>query len=67
MNLYSFNFIYVVYGDLRISGRSSYKRLEFRLRNGTWGTVCSTGFDDKAALVACQQLGYSNALYHSRK
>ena len=27
--------------------------------NGVWGTVCSTGFDDADASVACAQLGFS--------
>ena len=48
---------YVGYGDLRISGGSNSGRLEFR-SNNTWGYVCSSGFNDDAALVACQQLGY---------
>ncbi|XP_065916105.1 macrophage scavenger receptor types I and II-like [Dysidea avara] len=46
------------YGDLRIYGGGDSGRLEFRLDNGTWGTVCNEGFDDDAGDVACIQLGY---------
>jgi len=38
--------------------------LEFQLSDGTWGTVCSAGFDTDAAKVACKQLGYSGGTYH---
>ena len=48
----------VDYGDLRIYGGGDSGRLEFRLDNGTWGTVCNEGFDDDAGDVACIQLGY---------
>jgi len=43
---------------VRISGGGDSGRLEFKLSNGTWGTVCSQGFDDDAGDVACKQLGY---------
>ena len=43
---------------MRISGGGDSGRLEFKLSNGTWGTVCSQGFDDDAGDVACKQLGY---------
>lgn len=54
------------YGELRISGGVSSGTLEFRERDGTWGYVCSNGFDSRAASVACQQLGYGyTASYYS--
>ena len=28
--------------------------------NGTWGTICSNGFDDDDASVVCAHLGYSH-------
>jgi len=43
---------------VRIYGGGDSGRLEFQLVNGTWGTVCSQGFDDDAGDVACKQLGY---------
>ena len=53
------------YGDLRIcndDGGCGVKsgRLEFQDEDGTWGTVCSYGFDDNsnAVQVVCRQLGY---------
>ena len=54
------------YGELRIYGGGNYGRLEFRQRDGQWGTVCSQGFDVDAADVACEQLGYSYGHYSSR-
>ena len=29
--------------------------------NNQWGTVCSRGFDNRDANVACRQLGYAEA------
>lgn len=55
---------YVEYGDVRISGGGSYGRLEFRQSDGTWGTICNRGFNDKAAEVACNQLGYDGSNYY---
>ena len=43
---------------MRISGDGHPGRLEFQLADGTWGTVCSQGFNDDAGDVACKQLGY---------
>ena len=55
----------VGYGDLQISNvHNSGGRLEFRQRNGTWGVVCSRGFDSNATLVACRQLGYDNGSHY---
>lgn len=32
-------------------------RLELHYQ-GSWGSVCSTGLDDKIATVACKELGF---------
>jgi hypothetical protein len=37
-------------------------RLEIR-HNGIWGTVCDDGFDDNAAQVACNALGFGHIGY----
>ena len=58
-----FVWICIGYGDLRISGGGSSGMLEFRQIDGTWGYVCSRGFDSSAARVACQQLGYTSGYY----
>ena len=58
-------FGYVGYGDLRISGGGSSGRLQFRQYDGTWGYVCSRGFYNDAANVACRQLGYTYGDYRS--
>ena len=55
----------VGYGDLLISGGGSSGRLQFRQYDGTWGYVCSRGFDNDAARVACRQLGYTYGNYSS--
>ena len=57
---------FVGYGDLRISGGGSSGRLQFRLDDGTWGYVCSRGFDSDAARVACRQLGYASGTDYYR-
>ena len=56
-------FGYVGYGDLRKSGGGISGRLHFRQYDGTWGYVCSRGFDIYAAREACRQLGYTSAYY----
>ena len=58
----SWLFIGPQYGDLWIFGGSDSGTLEFRLNN-TWGYVCSSGFNDDAAGVACRQLGYNHGYY----
>lgn len=49
------------YADLQI--QKDHGILEFQLSNGTWGTICSNGFDSDAAVVACKQLGYNEGYY----
>ena len=51
----------LVYGSLRITDGGDSGRLEFQDDSGVWGTVCSNGFGDDAAYVACSQLGYHRA------
>jgi len=48
--------------DVRlVDGDGSYwGRLEIR-HTGEWGTVCNKNFNDAAASVVCQQLGYTGA------
>ena len=48
-------------GDVRITGGGDSGRLEFRISNFQWSTVCRNGFDDDAADVACRQLDYVRA------
>ncbi|XP_065913384.1 egg peptide speract receptor-like isoform X2 [Dysidea avara] len=50
-----------IYGSLRITDGGDSGRLEFQDDSGVWGTVCSNGFGDDAAYVACSQLGYHRA------
>ena len=57
-------FSFTAYGGLRLdNGTSSSGILKFRLSNGTWGAVCSHGFNWRAANVACTQLGYDYGDY----
>lgn len=55
-------------GELRlVSGNNpSSGRLEI-LKNGLWGTVCSSQFDKVDADVACKQLGYNHSIKILRK
>ena len=56
----------LVEGSVRLAGffgasiLSPFGRLEVYI-NGHWGTVCSNGFTNTSANVACQQLGISAA------
>ena len=51
-------------GDLRLAdGSSNAGRLEIYVRE-EWGTVCSDDFDLIDAMVACRQLGFSDATRH---
>ena len=52
------------YGDIKIEGGGGYGRLEFQQRDGSWGYICTNGFDDYAAKVACKQLGYDKNDYY---
>lgn len=58
---------YVGYGDLQVSDINDNNGiLEFRKHDGTWGYVCSSGFNEAAGRVACQQLGYTYRNYFNR-
>ena len=57
----------VDYGDLKIEGGGEFGRLWFKLSNGDWGYVCSSGFDYSAAKVACKELGYNSGTYYASK
>ncbi len=37
-------------------------RLEIFI-NGQWGTICTAGFDERDAQVACRQLGFDNYIF----
>ncbi|XP_021168080.2 lysyl oxidase homolog 3B isoform X2 [Fundulus heteroclitus] len=46
-----------------VGGRSNYEgRLEVRV-GAKWGTVCSTGWTTKEAMVACRQLGLGYSMH----
>ena len=46
----------VTLGELTAAGR-----LEINLQS-EWGTICSVGFGEDDALLACMQLGYKNVV-----
>ncbi|XP_066275078.1 uncharacterized protein [Branchiostoma lanceolatum] len=53
--------------EIRLVGGASANegRVEIRLGNGDWGTICDDGFDIQDANVICRQLGYGSAeSYH---
>ena len=35
--------------------------------NGQWGTICDKSWSDDAAEVVCKELGYSGALFATKK
>jgi len=62
VNYHCYIFPCIDHNNLRLVGgiRSYAGTLMFQMNNGTWGTVCSHGFDDDAASVACKQLGFDD-------
>jgi len=44
-----------------MSGNILFGRIEVCV-NGTWAAVCSDGWNDNEAMVACSQLGYEEGL-----
>ena len=59
-----FNILGIVLNDstIRLVGGSSHSegRVEV-LYNGVWGTICSDGWNNDSANVACRTLGFSGA------
>ena len=54
-----------VHGDIRLEG--GVDALEGRVEvchDGVWTTVCSSGWGNAEAAVACRQLNYSSSGYH---
>jgi len=50
------------HGSIRVAGGSSTSQGRVEVcSNNVWGTVCSDGWTQVDANVACRQLGYSNA------
>ena len=48
-------------GDVRLIGGSSEREGQVEMcYNGVWGTVCADGWNDIAANIVCNQLGYEN-------
>ena len=69
-------YMYVTEGSLRLvtnyAGETSYGfsrvapthgLLEIYMQ-GQWGTVCINNFDDTAANIACQSLGFTGVYHH---
>ena len=54
------------YGELRRTSIGYDNVLEFQLSDGTWGTVCTGGFNYHAAKASCKQLGYSGSVYYDK-
>lgn len=55
------------YGDLKIGGGGRSGKLEFQQSDGSWGYVCSSGFDYRATEVICKQLGYDRGSYYKER